>query len=104
MPPKHTTIYMMALGYKIGDYIPCELTGAQAGPIHHIRARGMGGRKSMDIIENLMALTLEKHEEYGDKKQHREFLMEKHLEFLSNYGVPWKKENVEKICPGFFDR
>jgi len=34
----------------------------------------MGGRKSMDFLENLIALCRECHVEYGDKKQWKEFL------------------------------
>jgi len=38
----------------------------------------MGGGKGKDEIENLMALCRECHVEYGDKKQHLDFLMMKH--------------------------
>jgi 5-methylcytosine-specific restriction endonuclease McrA len=42
----------------------------------------MGGVKTKDKIENLMALCRSCHLEYGDKKQHMDFLREKHLEKL----------------------
>jgi hypothetical protein len=42
----------------------------------------MGGSKSADTIENIMALCREHHLEYGDKKQYVEFLKEKHKEKL----------------------
>ena len=44
------------MGYDETDWIPCEVCGAKAVDIHHIEARGMGGSKTKDVIENLMAL------------------------------------------------
>ena len=80
---KHTQIYLQGMGYKTTDFIPCEVCGSQAVDIHHINARGMGGSKSADVIENLMGLCRKCHIEYGDKKQHKEFLMSKHIENLN---------------------
>lgn len=71
---KHTKVYMEYFGYDISDFIPCEICGKQAVDIHHISARGMGGSKSKDFIENLMALCRKCHDKYGDKKQYIEFL------------------------------
>jgi hypothetical protein len=79
---KHTAIYMDFFGYSEGDFIPSELSGQPAVDINHIDARGMGGSKNKDNIFNLMALTREEHIKYGDKKQHKEFLREKHLAFM----------------------
>lgn len=42
----------------------------------------MGGSKTKDFIENLMALCREDHEKYGDKVQHYEFLKQIHEEKL----------------------
>jgi 5-methylcytosine-specific restriction endonuclease McrA len=56
--------------------------GKTAIDIHHIEARQMGGTTTKDVIENLMALCREDHLKYGDKKQHKEFLKEKHQEKL----------------------
>lgn len=80
---KHTQIYLQGMGYKKTDFIPCEVCGSQAVDIHHINARGMGGSKTADVIENLMGLCRKCHIEYGDKKQHKEFLMSKHIENLN---------------------
>ena len=80
---KHTQIYLQGMGYKTTDFIPCEVCGSQAVDIHHINARGMGGSKTADVIENLMGLCRKCHIEYGDKKQYKEFLKETHLK---NYG------------------
>lgn len=80
---KHTQIYLQGMGYKKTDFIPCEVCGSQAVDIHHIQARGMGGSNVKDTIENLMGLCRKCHIEYGDKKQHKEFLMSKHIENLN---------------------
>jgi predicted restriction endonuclease len=79
---KHTKIYLDYFGYGIEDFIPCESCGAKAVDIHHIEARGMGGNKEADNIENLMALCRKHHIEYGDKKQYIEYLKEIHKEKL----------------------
>lgn len=75
---KHTSIYLEAMGYDTSDWIPCEICCTTAVDIHHIESRGMGGSKTVDTIENLMALCRTCHEKYGDKKQYVEFLKEKH--------------------------
>jgi len=80
---KHTQIYLQGMGYKKTDFIPCEVCGTQAVDIHHIEARGMGGSKIADVIENLMGLCRKCHIEYGDKKQYKEFLKDIHAK---NYG------------------
>jgi 5-methylcytosine-specific restriction endonuclease McrA len=80
---KHTQIYLQGMGYKKTDFIPCEVCGSQAVDVHHIEARGMGGNKKADIIENLMGLCRKCHIEYGDKKQYKEFLKDIHAK---NYG------------------
>ena len=55
-----------------------------ANDIHHIHARGMGGTKQADNIENLMAICRNCHIEYGDKKQHIDFLVEIHNKKIVN--------------------
>lgn len=65
------------MGYTEG-YVPCEVCTAPAVDIHHIRSRGMGGTKREEDIENLMALCRACHTKYGDKKQWRHFLTQKH--------------------------
>ena len=79
---KHTMTYFNHFGYDISDFIPCEVCGKTAVDIHHIEARGIGGSKEADNIENLMALCREDHLKYGDKKQYKEFLKNKHQEKL----------------------
>ena len=60
----------------------CELTGLPGAQIHHIRARGMGGSKIRDNIENLMALNQIAHDYFGDKKQFKEWLQSWHEEYM----------------------
>ena len=71
-------------GYDMYDYIPCEACGRKAVDIHHIKARGMGGSKQMDVIENLQALCRKCHLDYGDKKEWMDFLNGKHKEKLND--------------------
>lgn len=78
---KHTKIYMDYFGYDVSDFIFCEIRGCghQAVDINHIEARGMGGSKTKDNIENLMAMCRMHHELYGDKKEWRKLLQVTHL-------------------------
>jgi hypothetical protein len=71
--------------YSIGDFIPSEISGNMATDIHHISCKGMGGSKTKDNIENLMALTREEHIEYGDKKQYIDYLLQVHKDFMNKH-------------------
>jgi 5-methylcytosine-specific restriction endonuclease McrA len=62
----HTRIYLSGMGYDETDFIPCEVCESKAVDIHHINARGMGGSKTADTLENLMALCRHCHDAYGD--------------------------------------
>src|SRR5688572_962858 len=81
---KHTKVYCDYFGYSEGDFIPSELSGGRANDCHHIDARGAGGNPSgdKDVIENLMAMTREEHEKYGDKKQFKAILIQAHRQFM----------------------
>ena len=80
---KHTMVYLKHFGYDITDFIPCEVCGHTAVDIHHIEARGMGGTKQADTIENLQALCRECHIKFGDQKQYKMFLKSLHEDKLS---------------------
>ena len=75
---KHTKVYLDHFGYDKTSFIACEVCGAQAVDIHHIEARGMGGSKQADTIDNLMALCRKHHEMYGDRKQWKDWLQKVH--------------------------
>lgn len=89
---KHVKIYMEYFGYGEQDYIPSELSGRPASDIHHIFNRGAGGDPtgSKDVIENLMALTREEHERYGERPEYIDFLKERHYKFMERKGVFFK--------------
>lgn len=88
---RHTKIYFEFFGYGVGDYIPCEIPncGKTAVDVCHIDARGMGGNPSgsKDVIENLMGKCRSCHEEYGDKKDVKDWLREVHKEFMNKFGI-----------------
>jgi hypothetical protein len=77
---KHVKLYLDYFDYH--DFIPCEVCGGKAVDIHHINCRGMGGSKTKDEIENLMAVCRECHIKYGDKKDYIQFLTEIHNQKL----------------------
>ena len=70
--------YFEYFGYDTASFVRCEVCGAAANDIHHIQARGMGGSKTADRIENLMALCRKHHEMYGDRKQWKDWLQKVH--------------------------
>jgi len=83
---KHTKLYLDFFGYVKDDFMCCEVCGGRMVDIHHIDCRGMGSSKNKDEIKNLMGLCRSCHIEYGDKKQHIEFLKMKHLNFINDNG------------------
>jgi 5-methylcytosine-specific restriction endonuclease McrA len=79
----HTKVYLKAFGYDTNSWIACEVCGGTAVDIHHLNARGMGGSKIADTIENLMALCRPCHVAYGDIKEFKERLKATHNHHLS---------------------
>jgi 5-methylcytosine-specific restriction endonuclease McrA len=82
---KHTKIYIDYFGYDTCDFVPCEVCGAKAVDIQHIEPRGMGGSKTKDVIENLMAMCRKCHHEadFGTKLP-KDVQKEIHLNFIKS--------------------
>ncbi len=80
---EHTKLYLNVFRYDVTDFIPCEVCNSKSVDIHHVEARGMGGTKKPEDINNLMALCRNCHIEFGDKKHHKEFLKQIHYKKLS---------------------
>lgn len=83
---RHTKIYMEHFGFTTADFVPCEICENKAVDIHHIEARGMGGdpKGEKDVVENLMALCREHHNEYGDIMEFKSHLKRIHQLRMKN--------------------
>jgi hypothetical protein len=57
----------------------------------------MGGSKSADHIDNLMAVCRLCHIKYGDLKQYKEFLFEIHKAKIESHDIINGNQNREKI-------
>jgi len=56
---RHVLNYFRALGYHLGDFIPCEVCGSKSVDIHHVEPRSKFGSKTkeeQDDVSNLVAL------------------------------------------------
>lgn len=92
---------MDAMGYTIGDYIPCEISGSPANDIHHIIGRGKGGD---DRIENLMSISRRNHQQYGDKVKYMKYLLMTHKIRLIEKGVKFDNDWFEKRMEEYSNR
>jgi hypothetical protein len=90
---KHTRVYLEHFGFDTETFIPCEVCGAKAVDVHHIYRRGMGGSKSADHIDNLMAVCRICHIKYGDLKKYMDFLKEVHSDYMEKMN---KNNNTTK--------
>ena len=90
----HTKLYLSSMGLHTTDFIKCECCPKEAVDIHHIKARGMGGTKKKDVIENIMALCRDCHENFGDRTYLRTKLYNLHRVFLEQNGIIWNQENI----------
>lgn len=79
---KYKKIYLDYFGLDISDYIGCEICSRPAVDIHHIEAKGMGGSKKKDYIENLIAVCRECHNKCHASKDYNSMAKEKHLSSL----------------------
>lgn len=100
---RHYKIYSEHFGYMPGEAMVCELTGfvSRNNELHHIFPRGMGGRPSMDRIDNIMCIRHDLHGKYGDKTQYRDFLIEAHKKFIDDR-ICWVDRGGE--LPGFSEK
>jgi hypothetical protein len=90
----HTKLYLSEMGYDESDWIGCEVWGCseKANDLHHLDCKGMGGSKTKDFIENIMALCRTHHIKMGDNKRlinylkacHRSKLIERGVKFNPN--------------------
>jgi len=76
---KHTRIYLDYFSFGEQDFVPCENCGRRCIDVHHLDGRGPG----MDVIENLMGLCREDHDEAGKNPTFNKKLKEKHLIYIS---------------------
>jgi len=79
---KHTKIYIDYFKFGEQDFIGCEVCGRRAVDIHHIEARGLGGSKTKDFIENLSALCRECHIKAETKPEFNILVKKIHLKHL----------------------
>ncbi len=79
---KHTKIYLDYYGYDETDFIGCECCGKRSVDIHHLSAKGMGGSKLKDYIENLIAVCRECHVKCHSYKDFNDKAKEIHLNNL----------------------
>jgi 5-methylcytosine-specific restriction endonuclease McrA len=81
----YTATYLKHFKLTTADFIACEVCESKAVDIHHIEARSIAKQKENEI-ENLMALCRICHVLYGDKKQHKNFLIEIHRKHIKANG------------------
>ena len=65
--------------YGQQDFIPCLMCGIRANDVHHIEARGMGGSKTKDYIENLATLCRSCHDKAEHNNKFNQQVKEKNL-------------------------
>lgn len=82
----YTKLYFEYFDYGPLDFVPCEICGSKAVDIHHIEARGRGGTKTKDVIENLMAVCRKCHQDYGDIAEYKQMLKDLHAKVMSYKG------------------
>jgi len=79
---KYKKVYIDYFGYDVGDFIGCEICHTTSVDIHHIEPKGMGGSKTKDYIENLIAVCRDCHNKCHDSKEFNNKAKEIHLSNL----------------------
>lgn len=73
----HTKVYMKFFNFEEGDFIPCEMCGAQAVDIHHLEKRN---KIKNDFPENLIGVCRDCHNKAENDSMFNMFSRIKHLE------------------------
>lgn len=89
---KHTKIYTTFFGIGEQDTPMCEMCSTIAVDVHHIEARGMGGSKTKDYIENLVGLCRSCHNKAEKSKSFNQQVKKKHLAILRWYKKEFKNK------------
>ena len=93
---KHTKIYLEKVQDPVCEYCYVKfLAPTPCDDVHHIHARGMGGSKKRDHIENLMGMCTKHHLEFGDKTNHKKMLLEVHERFLKDQKITFNQDWIE---------
>lgn len=79
---KYKKVYIEYFGYYEGEYIGCEICQKPSVDIHHIDFKGMGGSKTKDYIENLIAVCRECHNKCHESKEFNQKAKKIHLQNL----------------------
>lgn len=87
-------VYYKFFNYLKEEWKPCEVCNGTFEEAHHINCKGMGGTNNLEIehIENYIGVCRKCHIDYGDKKQHTEFLKQKHKTFIRLHWPDYKFE------------
>lgn len=94
---KHKQVYFDAFDCTENTYIGCEICNKKAVDIHHIEARGMGGTKEPERIENLMALCRVCHDMFGDKKKWKDFMYRSHRSRMRYFDVKFDEDLMNDL-------
>ena len=79
---KYKKVYIDYFGYDETDFISCEICHTTAIEIHHLTPKGMGGSKTKDYIENLIAVCRGCHNKCHSNKEFNTKAKEIHLSNL----------------------
>lgn len=84
-------LFRKLLGYSEDDFIPCAMTGRRAVDIHHIYGRGQRPGKKEELV-NLMPMSREAHDTYGDRPVFREDLIKRNFAHITQRLVELEQE------------
>lgn len=85
---KHLKIYRDYFKIADDDIVLCENCGAVSADIHHIYQKGIGGSKTKDYIENLIALCRKCHNRAHGIEQpkiKKSYLIIAHMRFYNHH-------------------